>query len=128
VDPRFVTKNMHAALDYPVAAVLIVAPFLLGLGDSHPAALWLSVVTGAAALILTIFTIHRRGLVRVLPCRLHVAVDAAVGLVFLAAPFALGFSGLDAWFYWANGAAVVTVVSLSKPNAAGAPPAAIARA
>jgi hypothetical protein len=34
----------------------------------------------------------------------------------LIAPFALGFSGIDAWYYWANAIAVVVVVSLSEPG------------
>ena len=75
----FVTKYIHAWLDYPVAAALIILPFVLGLGDSLPMALWLSVATGVAALILTIFTDHHLGLIRVLPYRFHMAVDLAVG-------------------------------------------------
>ncbi|MGB3176861.1 MAG: hypothetical protein WBH14_14175 [Albidovulum sp.] len=110
----FVTKYIHAWLDYPVAAALIILPFVLGLGDSLPMALWLSVATGVAALILTIFTDHHLGLIRVLPYRFHMAVDLAVGLSFLAAPFAFGFTGLDALYYWANGVAVVTVISLHR--------------
>lgn len=116
MDPRFVTKDIHALLDYPVAFALMTAPFILGLGDSHPLALWLAVATGVAALVLTLFTDHRLGAFRVLPYKFHVLVDALVGATFLAAPFALGFTGLDAWFYWANGLAVATVVSLSKPT------------
>lgn len=115
MDPRFVTKTIHAYLDYPVAAVLMVAPFLLGLGESHPAAFWLSIVTGVAALLLTILTDHQLGLIRVLPYPLHVAVDGLVGITFLAAPLVLGFAGLDLAYYLVNGAAVVTVVGLSKP-------------
>ena len=115
----FVTKEMHAYHDYPVAAVLMGAPFLLGLGDSHPMALWLSVATGAAALLLTLLTDHKLGVVRVLPYPVHVLVDGMVGAVFVAAPFVLGFEGLDAWFYWANGAAVAFVVSMHKPEPAG---------
>ena len=68
-----------------------------------------AVVTGAAAFILTVFTDHKTGVVRILPYRLHVAVDRVVGLVFVAAPFLLGFHGLDAWYYWANGTAVLLV-------------------
>lgn len=116
MDPRFVTKNIHAILDYPVAAVLIGAPLLLGLGDSHPAALWLGVLTGVAAFFLTVLTDHKTGVIRVLPYMLHVGVDALVGVVFIAAPLALGFSGIDLWFYLANGAAVLTVVGLHKPE------------
>jgi hypothetical protein len=29
----------------------------------------------------------------------------------------LGFAGLDAWYYWANGAPVLLVISLQKPEA-----------
>ena len=111
---RFVTKKLHALLDYPVALSLMFVPFALSLGGSHPAAKWLAVGTGVAALVLTILTDHQTGLIRVLPYRVHLAVDFAVGLVFIAAPLAFGFSGIDAWYYFANGAAVLVVVGLHK--------------
>jgi hypothetical protein len=113
---RFVTKTIHAWLDYPVALALIALPFALGLGSSHPLALTISPVIGVAAFFLTVFTDHHLGIIRVLPYKLHLAVDLAVGLLFLALPFVLGFSGLDAAYYWLNGAAVVAVISLSKPS------------
>ena len=110
--PRFVTKTVHAYLDYPVAIGLIVLPFVLGLGASNPLALYLSVATGVAAFVLTLLTDHHLGIVRVLPYWFHVAVDRLVGLVFIAAPFVFGFTGIDAIFYWLNGAAVLTVTML----------------
>ena len=116
MDPRFVTKTIHAFLDYPVALSLMVAPFLLGLGSSHPLALWLAVGTGVAAFILTLLTDHKLGVFRVLPYSVHLAVDALVGVVFLVAPIAMGFIGIDALYYWANGAAVLFVVGLHKPT------------
>jgi hypothetical protein len=106
---RFVTKTVHAFLDYPVALSLVAAPFLLGLGRGNPLALWVSVATGVAAFILTLFTDHRTGVFRVLPYWLHLAVDRLVGIIFVAVPSALGLQGLDAWYYWANGAAVLLV-------------------
>lgn len=114
MDIRFVTRKVHAYLDYPVALALIVLPFVLQLGSSNPLALWLSVATGVAALVMTVFTDHELGIVRVLPYPLHVAVDFSVGVVFIAAPFVLGFAGIDAWFYWVNGAAVLGVIGLSR--------------
>ena len=116
MNPRFVTKTMHAYLDYPVAAALMGLPLVLGLGSSHPLARWLSVGTGVAALLLTILTDHKTGLIRVLPYSVHLAVDALVGIVFVIAPLVLGFDGIDAAFYWLNAAAVLTVVSLHKPE------------
>lgn len=113
---RFVTKTIHAYLDYPVALALIAAPFLLGLGGSNLLALWLSVATGVAALILTLLTDHHLGVVRILPYKLHLTVDGIVGAVFLTAPMVLGFNGLDAAYYWVIGGAVAVVVGLHKPE------------
>lgn len=112
---RFITKQFHAYLDYPVALALISLPFLLGLGSSNPLALYLSVATGIAALILTLITDHQTGVLPLVSYQFHLVVDLVVGLAFVAAPFLLGFQGLDAWFYWLNGAAVLTVVGLHKP-------------
>lgn len=111
---RFVTRTVHAYLDYPVAVALMVLPFLFGLGKTNPAALWLSVATGVAAFILTLLTDHKLGVLRVIPYRIHLAVDFAVGLLFAAAPTLFGFSGVDALYYWLNGAAVLVVVGLHK--------------
>ena len=113
---RFVTRTVHAYLDYPVAIALMVLPFVLRLGQSNPMALWLSVITGAAAFTLTVLTDHHLGIWRVLPYKFHLAVDLVVGIVFLLSPSLFGFSGIDALFYWANGAAVVLVISLSAPE------------
>ncbi|MGU3404800.1 MULTISPECIES: SPW repeat domain-containing protein [unclassified Methylobacterium] len=120
---RFVTKAIHAYLDYPVALSLMITPFILGLGKSDPLALWLSVATGVAAFALTFLTDHKTGVIRVLPYRLHVAVDRLVGITFIIAPFVLGFESLDAIYYWANGAAVLLVTFvLNAPETEGRTP------
>lgn len=117
--PRFITRKIHSILDYPVAASLIATPFILGLGATTPAARWLSVATGIAAFVLTLLTDHETGVVRVVPFWMHVAVDRLVGVTFLAAPFALGFAGLDAAYYWVNAVAVLTVTWLLAAPEAG---------
>jgi hypothetical protein len=106
---RFVTRTVHAYLDYPVAISLMVLPFVLGLGAGNPLAKWLAVATGATAFVLTLLTDHELGVFKVVPYWLHVAVDRVVGVTFIAAPFVLGFTGLDASYYWVNGATVLLV-------------------
>ena len=113
---KFVTKQIHAYLDYPVAIALIGLPFLLGLGSSNPLAFQLSLITGVAALILTILTDHQLGVFPVVPYKIHLTVDLLVGIVFVLAPFLFAFEGLDAYYYWLNGAAVLFVVSMHKPE------------
>ncbi len=115
---KFVTQQIHAYLDYPVAFALMGLPFVLGLGASNPLALQLSVATGIAALILTILTNHELGLIKVIPYKIHLIVDMLVGITFVIAPFVLSFQGIDAIYYWANGGAVLVVVSLHKPATA----------
>ena len=112
--PRFITKTIHAYLDYPVAISLVAMPFILGLGSANPLAFWLSVATGIDAFVLTFLTDHHLGVIRVLPYKLHLAVDFLVGLVFVAAPFALGFAGFEAAYYGVLGGTVLAVVSLHK--------------
>lgn len=114
--PRFITKSIHAYLDYPVAIALIALPFLLGLGEVNILAFWLSVATGFAAFALTILTDHHLGVIRVLSYSLHLAVDGMVGVVFVVAPIMLGFVGIEFWYYMVLGLTVLAVVGLHKPE------------
>lgn len=113
---RFITKEIHAYLDYPVALALITLPFLLALGSSNPLAFQLSVATGIAAFILTFLTDHKFGVIRFIDYKIHLIVDFIVGIVFILAPFIFSFQGLDAYYYWMNGAAILLVVGLHKPT------------
>ena len=109
---HIITRKIHAYLDYPVALSLMALPFVLSLGNGNPLAKWLAVATGVAAFILTLLTDHELGVVKVVPYPVHVAVDRLVGVIFVAAPFVFGFTGLDAAYYWVNGAAVLLVTTL----------------
>ncbi len=109
---RFVDRRVHALIDYPVAISLMAMPFVLGLGAVNPVAKWLSVATGVAALLLTLLTDHELGVIRVIPYSIHVAVDRVVGTTFLLAPFVFGMVGIDALYYWANAAAVLTATAI----------------
>lgn len=110
---RFITKSLHAyMIDYPVAIVLLAAPFLLHLGQSGPVAIWLSVVVGVLALILAALTDHPTGLVRIIPYGLHLWIDRAVGILFIVMPYAFKFDGPDAWYYWILAAAVLLTTSV----------------
>lgn len=91
-------------------------PFVLKLGTSNPLALWVAVGTGVAALVLTLLTDHYLGALRVLPYWFHLAVAGLIGITFSTAPMLFSFSGLDAGYYWANGAAVMLVIGLHKPE------------
>ncbi len=113
---KFITKQIHAYLDYPVAIALMALPFIFELGSSEILALYLSVAVGIAAFFLTLLTDHHLGVFRVIPYKIHLLVDALVGVIFVLAPFILSFQGIDALYYWILGASVLLVVSLHKPE------------
>ena len=125
---RFVTRTIHAWLDYPVAASLVATPFIIGVGQTNTLALWTSVATGIVAFALTALTDHETGLIRVLPFALHLTIDRLVGVVFAIVPFVFGFSGVDAWYYWANAAAVLLVTTVLNAPETTTPATAPARA
>ncbi|MGD9502753.1 MAG: hypothetical protein AB7V40_09745 [Methyloceanibacter sp.] len=113
---RFLTPTWHGVVDYLAAAGLLTMPFVLGLGASSPLAKWLAVGTGLAVIVTSLLTDYKYGAIRVLPFRGHLAVDTAVATAFALAPAMFGFTGLDAWYYWLNAAAVFVVVALSLPS------------
>ena len=114
---RFITQKIHSLIDYPVAFSLIGMPFVLDLGAANPLARWLSVATGLAAFLLTVLTNHQTGIIKVIPYAVHLLVDRVVGITFLMAPFVLGFEGIDAIYYWANGAVVVVATFILNAQA-----------
>lgn len=111
---KFITKRIHAYIDYPVAIALITMPFILGLGSSNILAFYVSLITGIAALSLTIITDHDTGVFKLVSYKLHLIVDFIVGLTFVILPLVLGFKGIDLIYYLANGAAVLLVVGMHK--------------
>lgn len=118
---RFITRSIHTYLiDYPVAIVLFVAPFLLKLGKSSPVALWLSVVS-RVSLLLSAFTDHPTVLVRVIRDWLHLWADRALGVVSITAPSAFHSTGLDTGYSWVFAAAVLLATSaLNAPEVSAA--------
>ncbi|MCR9138271.1 MAG: hypothetical protein NXI27_19890 [Alphaproteobacteria bacterium] len=114
--PRFITKSIHAYLDYPVAIGLVAMPVLFGLGQGNILAFWLSIATGIAAFLLTVLTDHHLGVFKVLPYSVHLAVDGLVGVAFVVAPLALGFTGIEFWYYMVLGVTVLAVVGLHQPD------------
>ena len=110
---RFITPTLHGVADYTAGLGLVIAPFLLGLGESSHTAVWFSVLTGLAVFVASSLTDYKLSLFGLIPFQGHLAIDLLVAITFMIAPFAFGFTGLDAHYYWFNATVVFLVVSLS---------------
>jgi peptidoglycan/LPS O-acetylase OafA/YrhL len=84
-----VSAFVHGAVEYLVAAVLIMAPFLFGF-DSN-AARALSLVLGIVLLVVTASSELPTGLSKSIPVKIHVVLDLAVAAFLIAAPFLFNF-------------------------------------
>ena len=110
---RFISPTNHGLVDYAAAVALITLPFLLKLGISSPVAIWLSVITGFAVILVSGITDYRYGLLKLIPFSGHLAIDLTVATGFIAIPFVFGFTGLDAAYYWINAAVVYLAVAFT---------------
>ena len=107
---QFLTPSLHGMLDYLAAGALIVLPFLLGLDGIE---LWLSVAGGAGLILYSLLTDYRFGVVKLLSFDVHLLLDLAAAVAFIAAPFVLGFGYLAAIYYPVMAAGVIAVVAFT---------------
>ena len=74
-----ISRKMHGLLsDYPYVLVVGTAPFWLGFRDQHTPATLCFVLAGLI-LLTSLITRAEWGLVRVLPYKLHLALDVVIG-------------------------------------------------
>ena len=90
---RVLPSSSHGVVDYLVAVLLLLAPMALGFGPADGAALWVPRLMGAIVLGQSLATDYELGLWKMIPFRVHQGMDAVVGLVLIASPWAFGFAG-----------------------------------
>lgn len=102
-----ITARIHGVLDYAAVAAFLNAPLVLGFRGT-PAAIvyWLSGIH----LLMTGFTNFPLGLFKVIPFRLHGAIDLLAGLLLLVAPWVFGFADVVAARNFFVAMAVITFV------------------
>jgi len=85
-----IALNMHAAIEPLIAIVIIAAPWIFGFSDAEDAKV-VCIAVGAVMLIAGSMTDWRLSIARVIPLRIHMMTDLALGAVLILAPFVLGF-------------------------------------
>lgn len=80
---------MHGILDYAIVAIFLNAPMVFGFSGAPASTLyWLAGIH----LLMTGITAFPFGMFKVIPFRIHAAIDLVVGLFLIAAPWLLGFA------------------------------------
>jgi hypothetical protein len=114
---RPISSRLHGVLDYTTGAALVAAPAVLGLrGTAAGRILRAAGVSHAGYAALTRSEL---GVVRVVPYRAHLAIDAAAAVGLAASPWVFGTarSGRAHWLpHVVLGVYELTAVALSDPG------------
>jgi hypothetical protein len=111
---RFIPTQVHAVVDYLTGGALVAAPRVLGITDEPSAARVLELAGGGAA-AYSLLTDYELGLIKVLPMRAHLLLDAGSGALIAASPWLFGFArrGRSYWLPHVAVGAMEILASLS---------------
>jgi len=88
---RFLPTRIHGAIDYLWGVALMLSPYALGFSDGLAEHL-VAGILGLGAIVYALFTAYELGLVRLLPMRVHLALDVLGGAFLAASPWLFGFA------------------------------------
>ncbi len=88
---RVIPTFAHGILDYATGSALLAAPELFKLKDVPASALAPRIAGGGAA-AYSLLTDYELGAVKLLPMKIHLALDAASGVMLAASPWLFGFA------------------------------------
>lgn len=101
-----ITATHHNFFDYAAVAAFLLAPSVLGF-VGQPANL--SYLAGIVLLLLTLSSDMPLGIATILKAPYHGYAELAGGVVLIALPWLLGYTGNASWFFMAMGAALLLV-------------------
>lgn len=116
-----IPTKVHGVVDYATSGALLAAPELFRLKDVRASAL-APRVAGAAGSAYSALTDYELGVVKALPMKAHLALDAASGALLAASPWVLGFRrhGVRHWLpHTLVGLTEVAVALTSQTDANG---------
>ena len=87
---RVLSTRAHGMVDYPVGALLVASPWLLGFARGG-AETWVPVALGIALLAYSALTDYELGLVKRIQMPIHLWLDALGGLLLAVSPWLFAF-------------------------------------
>lgn len=85
---KLISPSHHAVMDFFIAILLLGGPWIWDFQDATMART-LSLIGGGTIATLVIFTDFPGGIVRVIPLRLHLLIDACLSIALIGLPIIL---------------------------------------
>lgn len=107
---------VHGVIDYAWSVLLVASPFLFGFAGDAPA-FWTALIFGAGGLAYSLATAYELGAFKLIPMRVHLALDAVAGIALALTPFVLTLSRDATWPFVIFGsfAVVASLVTRTDP-------------
>ena len=111
---KFLNSTIHGLGDYAAAAVLIIAPFFLGLKEQSLIAHWASIAGGVDLIVYSLLTDYAFSIAKIIPYKVHLILDSLAGAVLIALAFVLKLEGIAQIYMIVMGAGVLLIVAVSQ--------------
>src|SRR5215203_1439615 len=106
-------------MDYTVGILLIAAPWIFQFADESSTAKWISIVAGAAMIVMSAVTNYEGGfLAHAISMKMHLIADALLGVFLAVSPWLFGFAdaGVNAWLpFLAIGLGELATAAMTDP-------------
>lgn len=87
---HLINTKTHSLLDYLEGFLLFCSPWLFGFATGGPK-MAIPLIVGATVPIISMLTKYEGGLIRVIPMRVHLTLDAISGLFVASSPWIFAF-------------------------------------
>ncbi|MFA6276662.1 MAG: hypothetical protein WC622_07925 [Pedobacter sp.] len=104
---KIITPKIHVILDYVVALFLIIAPNIVGLSTT---AATFSMVLGGIHFLLTLITIFRGGVVKLVSFPIHGFIELVVSFTLAVLALTVFSKNMTDHFYYAGLAVAIFIV------------------
>ncbi len=114
---KIISTKFHGVLDYVVGIALILAPMIFGFAEVGGAAVLVPRVLGIGLIVYSLVTRYELGVFRVVPMKVHLALDFIASVFLAASPWLFGFAdeALNVWLpHFAVGIVVILVVLVTE--------------
>lgn len=86
---RFISRKLHAVLDYLSVIILIVLPFIMGFEGISK---WVAIFVGLMILAMSMLTDYEGGFSKAISMKIHLSADVITGFFLALSPWILNFS------------------------------------
>lgn len=115
---KLINTRVHGGLDYLVALLQILGPFILGFRYDTPQA-FIPMLLGALIILYSLCTDYEYSLAKKISMSTHLILDSVAAMLLLFSPWIFQFAGQVYWPHVIVGIIELIVVLLSKKKMEG---------